>query len=101
MDLTPESIEEFHTAKHSLLLGEAELSSLKSEVKTGVSTSKKLKKHGQRALGAPHISVTSAGKKGAGPGGMGTSISPVVAKRKATPADLDTSTVPMKKVKGS
>jgi len=77
MDLMPESVEEFRAAEHSLLLDEAELSSLKSKIEAEAPTSKKSKKRDQGAL------------------------SPVITKRKATPADFDTSTVPMKKVKCS
>jgi len=100
-DLTPESIEEIRATERSLLLGEAELSLLKAEAEAKVTPPKKLKDRGQRVSDTSHISATPAKKKKGGPGGTDTSVPPVTTKRKATSADLDTSTVSFKKAKGS
>jgi len=78
MRLKPESVEEFRAAKCSLLLGDAELSSLKSEVEAAVPPSRKSKRSSRHA-----------------------DTPTVIVKRKANPADLEISTIPMKKTKGS
>ena len=96
MELTPESIEEFHATEHSLLLGSTELSSLKLEIEAEAALSKKSKKRGQRALDTPHISSTPAKKKNK-PGDTNVQISP--AKRKVVAEDSDISTNPSKKMK--
>jgi hypothetical protein len=53
MDLTPESIEEFHSAEQSLLSDNTELALLKSEVEAKASSLKKSRKRGPRTLDAP------------------------------------------------
>ncbi|KAF9642051.1 hypothetical protein BDM02DRAFT_3194012 [Thelephora ganbajun] len=75
MELTPESIEEFRAAEHSLLLGSTELFLLKSQVEVEPSPPKKSKKRGQHALDAPHISATPAKKKKGKSDNTGISIS--------------------------
>jgi len=98
MELTPESIEEFHTTEHSLLLGDTELSSLKSEVEAEASLSKRPKKRGQHALDTSHISAMPAKKKKGEPGDKVILISPM--KKRAAPVNSDTPTTPTKKAKG-
>jgi len=97
MELTPESIEEFHTTERSLL-GDSELSFLKSEVEAKLSLSKRPKKRGQHALDASHISATPVKKKKGEPGNTDILISPM--KRKAAPVDSDIPTTLTKKAKG-
>lgn len=94
MDLIPESIEEFHSTERSLLLGNTELSSLKSEVEADTSLLKKSKKRGRHALDTP---ATPAKKKKDEAGTTDILIFP--AKRKAAPNDLDPPSPPSKRTK--
>ncbi|KAF9778154.1 hypothetical protein BJ322DRAFT_1147952 [Thelephora terrestris] len=99
MGLTPEAIEEFHTAERPLPLGNTELSSLKSEVEAGVLLVKKPNKHGRRTLDTPHphVSTALAKKKKGEPGDKDPLMFTV--KRKAAPKDSHTSTPPTKKMR--
>jgi len=99
MELMPESIEEFRAAECSLLLGNTELSLLKSEVETEVPPPEP-KKRGKRALDNPGNLATPAKKKKSQPGDTGALVRPTSTKRKAVPADPSASTASMKKVKG-
>lgn len=99
MELTSESIKGFRAAKRSLLLGDTELSSLKSEVEAEASRSKGLKKRGQNALDTPSISATPAKKKKGKSGDTDILVFP--AKRKTASEDSAISSSPMKKAKGS
>lgn len=62
MELTSEPIKEFCAVEHTLLLGDAELSSVKSEVKVELPL-KKLKKRRQDTLDTLHISTTPAKRR--------------------------------------
>jgi hypothetical protein len=96
MGLTLESVKEFHTAECSLLLGDVELSLLKSEVEVEAPPSKS-KKRGLHALDAVHISPTPTKKKKGRPGSTDVPVSP--AKRKAAQEGAAISTAPTKKAK--
>ena len=96
MKLTLESVEEFRGARRSLLLGGAELSSLKLEVEAEALASKKPKKRGRRALDTPHSTSPAKKKKGERDDTV-ISVSP--AKRKVAQG-TDISTIPTKKTKG-
>lgn len=98
MGLTPESVEEFRAAKHSLLLGDAEISSLKLEVEAEVPPSKRSKKRGQQALDDSHISAVPVKRKKGELANTDTPVSPT--KRKFALEDPDVSASPMKKGKG-
>ncbi|KAF9782877.1 hypothetical protein BJ322DRAFT_1009302 [Thelephora terrestris] len=63
MDLTPESIEEFRAAERSLLLSDAEISSLKLEVEAEASLLKKSNKRNRRTSDISHISAAPTKKK--------------------------------------
>ena len=76
-DLTPESIEGFHSSKYSLLLSDTELSLLKSEVEVEALLLKKSKKRGRPTSDAPAA---------------------LAKKRKG---EVETSTSPVKKTKGT
>ncbi|KAF9786829.1 hypothetical protein BJ322DRAFT_1106930 [Thelephora terrestris] len=63
MDLTPESIEEFRATERSLLLSDAEISSLKLEVEAEASLLKKSNKCNRRTSDISHISAAPTKKK--------------------------------------
>ena len=98
MEPTPESIEEFRTTKCSLLLGNTELSLLKSEVEADVPLLES-KKHGKCTLDNPGILDVPAKKKKGESGGRAP-VHHTSTKRRATLADPTTLTAPAKKVKG-
>ena len=62
MELTPESIEEFHAARRLLLLGDAGLSSLKVEVDAEALSSKKSKGRKRKVAQGTDISTTPTKK---------------------------------------
>ena len=62
MELTPESIKEFHAARCSLLLGDTGLSSLKVEVDAEALSSKKSKGHKRKVTQGADISTTPTKK---------------------------------------
>jgi len=98
MELTPESIEEFHTTECSLLLGNTELSLLKSEVEADVPLLES-KKHGKHTLDNPGILDIPAKKKKGESGGRAP-VHHTSTKRRAALADPTTLTAPAKKAKG-